>query len=160
MKLASRIIMGILLLIIGVLAFIYFAPGYSMYFVRSGSMTPVLNIGDLVITGPVNGIFTSSIAQGTIITYTHRLGDEVTHRVISINADQTFTTKGDSSESPDQYPVNLSQVKGIYMMKIPYIGYLTSFIRTKLGWYIAIIVPTLVLVGFIVKDIVKEALKK
>ena len=143
MKLVSRIIMGVLLLIIGLLAFIYISPDYSMYFVRSGSMTPTIKIGDLIITGPVDGFLTSKIEPDTIITYTLRQGEEVTHRVISKTDDQKFITKGDNSESPDQYPVSLSQVKGVYMMKIPYIGYLTSFIRTKTGWYIAIIIPRL-----------------
>jgi hypothetical protein len=32
-------------------------------------------------------------------------------------------------------------------------------VRTRLGWLLLIILPSIVLVGFIVKDIIKEAFK-
>ncbi len=158
MKVVLRIISVILLLIIGGLAFIYLSPDYNMYFVRSGSMAPAINVGDLVITGPQGGPLTPSIEPGTIVTYEIDKG-EVTHRVLSITADKKLITKGDNSEDPDPAPVALSQVRGIYIFKVPYLGYATSFIRTKTGWYMAIILPAMVLIGFIIKDIVKEAMK-
>jgi signal peptidase len=158
-KLIVRILSVVLLVLIGLLAFIYFSPDYGMYFVRSGSMVPKINIGDLVITGPAGGLLTPEIEPGTIITYTHSLGDEVTHRVISVTDARTFITKGDNAEDPDQEPVSLSQVRGVYILKVPYLGYITSFMRTKLGWFLAILVPAAVLVILLVKDIVKEALR-
>jgi len=158
MKVAVRVFSAMLLLVLGMLAFIYFSPDYNIYFVRSESMVPTINLGDLVITGPVGGPLTPLIKPGTIITYNSGKG-EVTHRVLSITPDWHYITKGDNSEDPDPTPVSMSQVKGVYILKIPYLGYLTSFIRTKVGWYIAIIVPTMLLVALIIKDIVKEALK-
>jgi signal peptidase I len=159
MKWFTWTISALLLVAIGLLAFLYISPDYNMYFVRSGSMTPNIKIGDLVISGPVGGPLTHDIQVGTVITYELKPGERVTHRVIAIGDDQVMTTQGDNSESPDPKPVQMSQVRGIYLMKIPSFGYLTSFIRTKIGWYVAIIVPAIVLVGWIVKDIVREALK-
>lgn len=159
MKLASRVFLVILLLIVGILAFIYLSPDYNMYFVRSGSMVPAINIGDLIITGPVGGLLTPSTEPGKIITYERVKDTLVTHRVISITDDGRLNTKGDNNEDADQNPVSLSQVDGIYIMKVPYLGYMTSFIRTKLGWYLAIIVPAMLLIALIIKDIVKEAIK-
>ncbi len=159
MKVVSRVIAVILLLVVGALAFVYFSPDYDMYFVRSGSMIPTINVGDLVITGPQGGPLTPVIEPGTIITYEAPTKGEITHRVISVTADNKFITKGDNAEDPDRAPVELSQVKGIYIFGVPYLGYATSFIRTKTGWYVAIILPTMALLGFIVKDIIKEALK-
>jgi len=34
----------------------------------------------------------------------------------------------------------------------------TSFVQTKLGWFLAIIIPGALLVGWLAKDIVKAAL--
>jgi signal peptidase len=147
----ASIILG---LIVAGLAFVFFSPKYDLYFVRSGSMEPAINIGDVVIVGPVSP---GAIHAGDIITY--KLDKNlITHRVLSIKGD-TLITKGDANEDPDPRPVQFSQVKSRFLFKIPYIGYISSFIRTRLGWFLVIILPALALVGFIVKDIIKEALK-
>jgi signal peptidase len=144
----------IIALILGGLGFIYLSPEYSIYFVRSESMKPAINLGDVVILGPVS---TDGIKPGVIVTY--ELGKNlITHRVLSIDGD-TLITKGDANETPDPSPVKLSQVKSRYLFKIPYVGYLIGFVRTRLGWFLTIILPAIVLVGFIIKDIIKEALK-
>jgi signal peptidase len=142
-KIAGKIAIGILVLILIGLGFIYFVPGYDLYLVRSESMTPAINMGDLIVTGPVNG----EVKEGDIITY--ELDDElVTHRVHSIG--DTIITKGDAVED--------SSIQGLYLFKIPYIGYATKFIQTKVGWFITIIIPAMVLVAWLAKDIVKEAM--
>jgi len=144
----------ILGLIVAALAFVFFSPDYSLYVVRSGSMEPAFNVGDVVISGPLSS---GGIKPGVIITY--QIGKTlITHRVLSVDGN-TLITKGDANKAPDPSPVLLSQVQSLYLFRIPYIGYAAGFVRTRLGWFLAIILPSLVLVGFIVKDIIKEALK-
>jgi signal peptidase len=144
----------ILGLIVAALAFVFFSPDYSLYIVRSGSMAPAINTGDAVIVGPA---VTGGIKPGVIITY--QIGKTlITHRVLSVD-DNTLITKGDANKAPDPSPVLLSQVQSRYLFRIPYVGYAAGFVRTRIGWFLAIILPSLVLVGFIVKDIIKEALK-
>jgi signal peptidase I len=141
-------------LIVAVLAFVFFSPDYSLYIVRSGSMEPAINVGDVVIAGPLGS---GGIKPGVIVTYA--IGKTlITHRVLSIDGN-TLITKGDANENPDPIPVQFSQVKSRYLFRIPYIGYAAGFVRTKLGWLLAIILPSIILVGFIIKDIVKEAFK-
>lgn len=143
--------MGVLVILLIGLGFIFVAPGYDLYLVRSESMTPTINMGDLIITGPAN-----TIAEGDIITYD--LGGElVTHRVYS-TGETGIKTKGDAVEDPDPWTVQSADVVGSYLFKIPYVGLLTNFIRSKVGWFIMIIVPAAVLVLWLAKDIVKEAL--
>ncbi len=155
MKIAVRAVSIILGLIVAGLAFVFFSPDYALYFVRSESMKPAINIGDMVIAGPAGAA--GGIEPGGIVTY--ELGkDLITHRVLSVDGN-TLITKGDANEDPDPNPVQFAQVKSRYLFKIPYVGYLTSFVRTRPGWFLAIILPAMVLVGFIVKDIIKEALK-
>ena len=75
----------------------------------------------------------------------------------SVN-DETLVTKGDAVEEPDPWSVAMRDVQGTYMFRIPYVGFLTNFIRTKQGWFITIIIPGALLVCWLAKDIVKEAL--
>lgn len=148
--------MTILLLVITGLAFLYFAPGYSLYLVRSESMRPTINMGDLIITGPPNGLLNGEVGTGTIITYDYK-NELVTHRIQSVEG-QTLVTKGDAVEDPDPWTVSLSDIRGVYLFKVPYVGYITSFVQSKLGWFLTIIVPAMCLVLWLIKDIVKEAL--
>lgn len=156
MKILNWTVMAILLLAVAGLAFIYFAPGYGLYLVRSESMRPVLNLGDLIITGPPDELSNGEVGTGTIITYEHQ-NELVTHRVQSVEG-QTLVTKGDAVEDPDPWTVNMSDIRGIYLFKIPYVGYVTSFVQSKVGWFLMIIVPAMCLVLWLIKDIVKEAL--
>jgi len=158
MKILSRSVLAVLVLILAVLAFLYFVPDYSLLLVRSESMTPALNMGDLIITGPVNGPINGEVEPGTIITYEHSK-ELVTHRVESIDG-EALVTKGDAVEDPDPWSVEMSSVRGVYLFKIPYVGYVTSFVQTKLGWFLSIIIPAALLVGWLAKDIVKEAFSR
>ena len=116
-------------------------------------MKPAINMGDIIITGPFDG----EAKPRMIVTY--ELGKElVTHRVLSVDGD-ALVTMGDAMEEPDPRTVNISQVKGVYLFKVPYIGYLSSFMRTRQGWFLVVILPAMVLVSFLVKDIVREALQ-
>lgn len=150
---AASVVLG---LFIACLGFLYLSPEYELYLVRSESMKPTINMGDLIVVGPPNGLFGVGLGKGTIVTY--QLGKSlVTHRVVSLSGN-TLTTRGDALEEADPRPVIVSQVKGTYLFKVPYAGYLTRFIRTKSGWFLSVIAPAIVLVALIAREIVKEAL--
>ncbi len=156
-KIVKWSVSALLALVLGGLAFVYFSPGYDMYVVRSESMVPAINMGDIIVSGPLWGPINGGVRPSTIVTY--ELGKAlVTHRVMSIKGD-ILVTKGDAMEDPDPRPVSISQVKGVYLFKIPYIGYLSSYMRTKTGWFSIVIIPGMLLVCFLAKDIVREALK-
>jgi signal peptidase len=158
MKVFSWIVSIVLVLIIAGFIFVYFSPDYDMCLVRSESMKPAINMGDIVITGPRGGLLTGEVKPGTIVTY--QRGDElVTHRVLSVNGD-ALVTKGDAMEDPDPWTVSLSDISGVYLLKIPYVGYVADFVRTKLGWFLLIILPATALVALLVRDIVKELRRK
>ncbi|MFC2011120.1 signal peptidase I [Chloroflexota bacterium] len=158
MKVLNRLVLIVLVLVLAGLAFLYISPGYSLYLVRSGSMEPTINVGDLIITGPMDGPINGEVKAGTIITYEYS-NEMVTHRVNSID-NETMVTKGDAVEDPDPWSVTMSAIRGVYLFKIPYVGYLTNFVQSKRGWFLTIIVPAALLVGWLVKDIVKEALSE
>ena len=142
---------GILALGMAGFGFLFLSPDYNIYLVRSESMKPAINMGDMVIMAPANG----QVSPGEIITY-ERGNELITHRVLSIDGDK-LVTKGDAVEDPDPWSVTLSDVRGSYLFRLPYVGYVSNFIKTKPGWFLVIILPAAVLVGFLFKDIFKEA---
>jgi len=156
-RIITGIITSFLIIIIGVTGFICITPDYNIYMVQSESMKPAINLGDLIVTGPEDNIFSKGIAAGTIVTYQHRK-DTITHRVISIEPDH-LVVKGDAAEEPDPWKVTMSDIKGVYLFKVPYLGYLLDFIRTKLGWFVVIILPASLLVLLIIKEILKETFR-
>jgi len=156
MKVFLWLVSIVLGLVVAGLTFLYFSPGYDLRLVRSESMKPAINMGDLIITGPLNGPINGEIKPGTIVTYEYSK-ELITHRVQSIDG-KTLVTKGDAAEDADSWSVTLSDVRGVYWFRIPYVGYVTSFVQTKLGWFLAIIIPGALLVGWLAKDIVKAAL--
>jgi len=151
MKILGWVVTSVFALGIVGMVFIHFNPDYRLSVVRSGSMTPAILTGDIIITGPVNGV----VKPGEVITYQHGK-DTITHRVLSVNG-ETITTKGDALQHPDPWTVTMSDVRGAYIFKIPFIGYALSFIKTKTGWFMTIIIPTVVLIGWLCRDILKEA---
>ena len=155
-KVSSRVVFIALGIVLTGLVFVYVADGYNLYLVRSESMKPAINMGDLIITGPLNGLINGEVKPGTIVTYEYNK-DLITHRVESIDG-ETLVTKGDDVEDPDSWSVTMSDIRGVYLFKVPYVGFVTHFVRTKLGWFLTIIIPAALLVCWLAKDIVKEAL--
>ena len=155
-KVLSQLVLALLILVLAGLAFMYISDGYNLYLVRSESMRPAINMGDVIITGPLNGPINGEVKPGTIITYEYDK-DLITHRVESTDG-KTLVTKGDAVEDADSWSVTMSDIRGVYLFKVPYVGFVTHFIRTKLGWFLTIIIPAALLVGWLAKDIVKEAL--
>jgi signal peptidase len=141
---------------IGLLACIYFLDGYSVFIVKSDSMKPVFKSGDIVVIGNPGLPFVKDIAPGRIISF-ERNSEIVTHRVVSIEGD-SISTRGDAQDNIDPWQVSrFFDVRGCYMFHVPYIGLVSAFIKTRLGWFVSVILPSLCLIGFIIKDIVKEA---
>ena len=152
-KVSGWAVTGLLVLAIAGLAFIKFVPGYSFSVVRSGSMVPTINVGDVIVTRPAG----QNIQPGTVLMY-QKGNDTITHRMLSVTGNN-MVTKGDALQHPDPWQTPVSDVRGIYLFKIPLIGYVLSFVKTKTGWFLAIIVPAAVLVGWLCWDILKESFR-
>lgn len=160
-KTCGWLLFTILLIAVAGFVFIRLSPDYDIYIVRSQSMEPTINMGDLAIVTHRFG----EIKPGMIVTYeysgggvvTHGNGDKlVTHRVVSVDKGQLIT-KGDAVDDPDPLPVALASVRGTFLFRLSYAGYLANFVSSRVGWFSLIVFPALVLVAFLIKDIFKEA---
>ena len=150
-KVIGFAVIGLLLAFAAGAGFLFLSPDYEAQVVRSESMKPTLNMGDVVIVGPVKG----QLKPGTIISY-ERGGELVIHRVIEVDG-RYIQTKGDAVEDPDPWEVSLADVEGVFVFKVPYLGFLSSFVRTSVGWGVLVILPAVLLIGYFMRDIFKRS---
>ena len=149
-----RTIIIVILIVIVAILLIPKIFGYSSLAVVSGSMEPEYPVGSIVVTKEIEF---SEIEVGDVITY--KLSDStlVTHRVVEIDKEnQTLITKGDANETNDISPVSSSQIYGKVYSDIPYMGYISVYMKTKLG--IAAICG--VIIAIIILSVIPELLKK
>jgi signal peptidase I len=94
--------------------------GWTSSVITSDSMAPGIRRGDVVIASPLEP---SAITSGTVVVFedTQERG-LVTHRVIGINADGSYRTKGDANMFADSTPLTSDQVVGEGQVLIPLMG--------------------------------------
>lgn len=118
------------LLAVAAIAFLLLAigprlMGYQTATMLTGSMSPLINPGDVVVTAPIAA---ADLRTGDIITYSIPVEDHrvVTHRVIEIIAEPGTTavrTKGDANAGADPWTATL-QGDTVYreVAVIPHLG--------------------------------------
>jgi signal peptidase I len=90
---------------------------YHIIEVSGSSMNPTINAGDaIVIVRPPQ-----RIEAGMILVFEVN-GGVVTHRVVSVAPDGTFTTQGDANPTPDDWAPEDVTVVGRYVFRIPDLG--------------------------------------
>lgn len=100
--------------------------------VVSCSMFPVYNRGDmLLVVGEKNP------QVGDVVVYNApSYGYPIIHRIIKINEDGSYQTHGDnnSGQFPFEKQINISQIKGKAVLKIPYLGWVKLLPMKFLGF--------------------------
>lgn len=115
------------------------------FVVLSGSMQPSMAPGDVVI---VRSAPAEVIGGGDVITF--RDGSDITtHQVVDV--EQTaegpvFTTKGTANDAVDPRPIPADSVVGTVWFVIPWVGHVVLFAKTKLGAFVLVGVPGILLV--------------
>lgn len=134
LKKACNFLTTILILILLVLAIILIAPrllGYQSLAVLSGSMEPEIPVGSLVFAKETEP---SALEVGDVITYKLSGTTLVTHRVIENDTvSGQLITQGDANDVADSNPVEYQNVVGKVTMHLPWLGYLSIYIKTPLG---------------------------
>ena len=132
----SKIIYTIAILLIVIM--VGLTSGYFKYqaiVIATGSMTPNINKGDIVIVEKLNEKEILNLKKGEILVF-HREDKIVVHRIYEVYSsgyETFFKTKGDHNESPDGYLIETSEVIGTVKFKIRYIGYPTVALNEKIN---------------------------
>ncbi len=125
--------------------------------VTSESMEPTLYRGDLLI---LQARAPEDIHLGDIIVYldtTWHSDGPIVHRVIEIQEDNGtyyFITKGDNNSMQDPYERTPDEIVGVVVMTIPWLGNVSLFLRSTVGFatMIAIFFLILIVPEFVCKD--------
>lgn len=124
----------ILVIILAAVAIALIAPrlmGYQSLAVLSGSLEPGIPVGAIVFTKEVDP---ELLETGDVVTYRLSASTMVTHRVVENDkAEKQLIMQGDANETPDASPVAYSNVVGKVAMHLPYLGYISIYIKTPLG---------------------------
>jgi len=124
------------------------ALGWRSMVVRSGSMTPTIRTGDVVVVRP---IAPTEAQVGEIVTFKDPDGSGrlLVHRVraISPQGDKvTVTTQGDANTAREHWQVPADGTIGTVVYRVPALGFAAAWIGSPPGRVVLIIVPALLLI--------------
>jgi signal peptidase len=123
------------LVVLGLLTVTLLSLPFQLYAVRTGSMEPAFGSRDLVL------VYKGEWQRGQPITFTHN-GEVITHRLVSVNTDGTFVTKGDANKTPDPWVVQPRETIGAVVASTPQLGYWLVYLKSITG--LASVICTLV----------------
>jgi signal peptidase I len=129
--------------------------------VLTGSMSPDIPVGSLVLDRPVD---TRSLHVGDIATYQEAPGENIyiTHRIVAINTTPTgttFTFKGDANRGPDVNAVPAAAVRGKVWFHVPYLGTVRDTLESGGGRMLVLALVVFGLAGYAVSQL-RSALRK
>lgn len=132
-------------------------PLVSLYVIVSPSMVPTINVNDMIIDFGVNK--DSDVKENDIVTFYSNVintgGYTITHRIKSINFyndEVRYITKGDNNSSVDVGFTTMDKIVGKVFLIIPRVGLVQSFLSSKWGWLLIVVIPSL---GILIADIFK-----
>jgi signal peptidase I len=96
--------------------------------VMSGSMSPVLPVGDVVVSRPVDR---ADLALGQVLLFDDpdRPGTLRMHRLVDARGD-VLRTKGDANADRDSSPIPFDAVHGVGYLRVPFIGLPALWLRS------------------------------
>ena len=137
--------------------------GHSVYVIVSPSMTPELEVGDIIVSKQYDG---GELAVGDVVEYVAESGamkgNIITHKIISVTGegdDRVIVTKGTANTEADA-PIRPDQVVSVMVYKTVIIDKLYGIISNTAGFLCLVILPLAGLVVFEIIDIRKEMKKE
>ena len=121
--------------------------GMHSFTILSGSMTPTIKVGDVVVDQSIAPL---SARLGDVVTFkspddSSRL---ITHRVIRMRAigdTVSFVTRGDANTGVERWSVPEDGRIGRVVYHIPKVGYVANVAGSRLGRLLFLVLPALLL---------------
>lgn len=122
-RLLLAVVLGLL-----VCAAVPVAAGWRSGVILSGSMSPALRVGDVVLSRPVPA---RSVLPGRVVAVRDpaRPGRVLVHRLVLIEPDGDLITKGDANQVADSSPVPAAGLIGEVRIRVPRIGLVAVWAR-------------------------------
>lgn len=131
--------------------------GFRMFSVATGSMIPVYEVGDVLISKEIDG---EDIKVGDDLIYQGKKGSFagkiVTHRVISIEKQEDgnykIITQGVANNASDP-EIDQTQVYGKVICNVKILGLIGKLVRNVYTFYFILLIPVAVLIVKNVRNI-------
>ena len=131
--------------------------GFRIFSVATGSMVPVYNVGDILISKEING---EDIKVGDDLVYAGKSGSFsgkiVTHRVISVEekdqGNYKIITQGVANNNPDP-EINQNQVYGKVICNVKILKWIAGLVKNVYTFYVLLFIPVVILIVRNVKSI-------
>ena len=137
--------------------------GVRFYYVATESMYPTIKPHAMMVVKETDP---EKLEVGDIISFVSRdpaiYGQVNTHRIYAITEEDgelAFVTKGDNNPSPDTLHVYPDEIKGKVIAHTPPIKGLTSllsFAGTRMGFFIVILMPLMLVTGMFFSSFMRE----
>ena len=147
----------LVLIVVLILPLLPINLGISSFIIISGSMEPTIRKGSISIVQNTNP---QNLEPGSIVAFESPLNskDTIVHRLVSTKGNK-FKTKGDNNKTNDSWSLTASKIKGKVLFSLPYLGYISLYVKSVKGFALLIGVPSLVLIVLQIKKI-KEGIEE
>jgi len=133
--------------------------GYSLYVIVSPSMSPDLEIGDVIVSRQYKG---GELQVGQVVEYVGKSGDMtgkiITHRIESISGegdDRVIITKGTANADADP-PISPSDIIAVMTYKTVIIDKIYAVLSTTVGFILLVLLP---MMAMIITEVVRLMLE-
>lgn len=149
--------LGIILIITVIIYILLKIIGIQLCVVQSGSMEPTIPTYSLCVVDTKTDY--SALKKGDIIVYKKYDNTLIIHRIISIS-DEGIITKGDNNKNSDGLSVNSENYYALYVWHIPFLGNIINALRSSIGFSLAFILITIIIVTDIYEKKKKNKITK
>lgn len=118
--------------------------GVNVLHITTGSMEPTIEEGEYILVTDNN--MDSLNVKDIVAYYTEDpevYGQLVVHRIVKVNDDGTYLTKGDANMKTDELSVRKEQIIGRYSSSIWFLNWLVSFTDIKKLMLVLVVIPLL-----------------
>lgn len=135
-------------------------PGnFKILTVQSGSMQPSIAKGSIVVVKPqskyeIRDVITVSEVNNPKVSVTHRISS-----IEQLDSKTMYVTKGDANNDIDLEKRQIENIVGKVILTIPFLGYLINFAKTREGFLILVILPSILIIVSELLSIRKESIK-
>jgi signal peptidase I len=156
-RLVAFMIIALAVALVAVLMVIPRVTGSVPLTVLSGSMTPTVPVGAVILVKQVD---TATLTPGDIITFQVAPGvrEYITHRIVRLEAGDgtpTFITKGDANNHEDLDPVPAAAVRGEVWFDVPLVGYAADWFHGLRGVALLALLAGVLLLFHIVGEVLR-----
>lgn len=133
----------------GIMLLVFLVPrtGWKALNVATGSMSPAIPAGSLVV---IHHTDIRQLRVGQVVTYInpYNTKETITHRIVVVTkAGQipAFITKGDANKTPDRQILG-GNVVGTVVYHAPHVGRVLAWTRRPVGLILLVIIPGLLII--------------